>query len=130
MKLSVLTTVIALTATSVFAGDRTKAEAEAEASALAGALSNTEIEFGDSPSLTYGAFAQISSMANDRCGRVAIGIPFSAYTCNIIMEAEAVYELTFALRGNKQFAAEAAIRHVVDNDRTMRTTFRRMGVIE
>jgi len=63
-------------------------------------------------------------------GRVAVGIPFSAYTCNIIMEAETLFELTLALHGSKDFAAETAIRHVVDNDRTMRTTMRRMGVIE
>lgn len=83
-----------------------------------------------SPSFTYGAFVSLSSMANDRCGRVAVGIPFSAYTCNIIMEAETLFQLTLALYGDKNFAAETAIRHVVDNDRTMRTTMRRMGVIK
>jgi len=83
----------------------------------------------ETPSFTYGVFGQISSMANDRCGRVVIGIPYSAHTCNIIMEAENIAAMLEPVYG-KAFAAQQALRHVADNDTTMRITLRRAGVIE
>jgi len=83
----------------------------------------------ENPAFTWGVFGQISSMANDRCGRVAVAIPYSAHTCNIIMEAENLAAMLEPVYG-KAFAAQQALRHVADNDTTMRTTLRRAGVID
>ena len=83
----------------------------------------------ENPAFTWGVFGQISSMANDRCGRVAVAVPYSAHTCNIIMEAENLAAMLEPVYG-KAFAAQQALRHVADNDTTMRTTLRRAGVIE
>jgi len=83
----------------------------------------------ENPAFTWGVFGQLSSMANDRCGRVAVAIPYSAHTCNIIMEAENIAAMLEPVYG-KAFAAQQALRHVADNDTTMRITLRRAGVIE
>jgi hypothetical protein len=80
------------------------------------------------PEFTYGAFVSISSMANDSCGRVALGIPYSAHTCNVLLEAAAMEQMLTPSYGAKK-AAQAAIMHVVYNDRTMRETLTRMGIV-
>ena len=110
-------------------GNVTQGQAQGQAQGqLQTQISQQNVD-ASTPQFTYGAFANISSMANDRCGRVVVGIPFSAHTCNVIMEAETLYEFT-QLRYGIAKAEEVAMRHIAENDRTMRTTLRRAGIIK
>src|SRR6056297_2269131 len=106
-----------------------QAQGQSQSSSNVNLQGNSQSVNIENPAFTWGVFGQISSMANDRCGRVAFGVPFSAHTCNIIMEAENLAAMLEPVYG-KAFAAQQALRHVADNDRTMRTTLRRAGVIE
>jgi hypothetical protein len=109
------------------------AQAKASAGAAAGAAAisaptqNTNVSV-DTPKFTFGAFASISSMANDSCGRVAFGIPYSAHTCNVLLEAAALEAVLVPIHG-KSKAAQIALSHMVYGDRTMRDTLIRTGVI-
>lgn len=83
----------------------------------------------ENPWFTAGVTGVISSMVNDRCGRVAFGVPFSAYTCNVLMEAEGIQAMLTPVRGEK-VAAQTALLHAARMDRTIRETLRAAGMIE
>lgn len=106
-----------------------QAQGQAQGQIQGQAQSNTNNVRVSNPEFTYGAYLQLSSMANDRCGRVAVGIPYSAHTCNILMEAQHIYEAVTALKG-KVHGAAAYLSHIASNDRTIRATLRRQGIID
>lgn len=104
------------------------ADSDANSQSSSGSFSSVHIGGSDGPHRFTGHFgAIIGSSANDRCGRVAVGVPYSAHTCNIIMEAEALYSATLTFGGPK-VAAKAALSHLCANDRTMRKTLVRQGL--
>lgn len=113
-----------------FAGGQAQGQAQGQLQAQGQAQGQAQSVRVSNPEFTYGAFLNLSSSANDRCGRVAVGlVPYSAHTCNIIMEAETLFAMTAPLKG-KAYAAAVALSHVASNDTTMRKTLRRMGIIE
>lgn len=83
----------------------------------------------DIPRFTGSAVLAIQSLANDRCGRVALLVPYSAHTCNVIMEAEAIAALVEPVHGSKK-AYAAAILHIASHDRTMRNTLVAAGLVK
>lgn len=87
------------------------------------------VEGDDIPRFTGNVTVFLGSLANDKCGRVALGVPYSAHTCNVLLEGENIYQALLPLYG-EAFAAQARVRHLAENDRTMRNTLRRAGVIK
>lgn len=81
------------------------------------------------PRFTGSATVVFGSMVNDRCGRVALGVPYSAHTCNIVMEAQEIAAMVAPVYGEKK-AYMAGIRHLAENDKTMRNTLVRAGLVE
>lgn len=89
----------------------------------------TVIEGDDIPAITGSVTAVLGSMVNDRCGRVALGVPFSAYTCNVLMEAEAMQDMLTPIRG-EVVAAQTALLHAARLDRTIRETLLAAGIVK
>jgi hypothetical protein len=90
---------------------------------------SVEVNEAEIPRFTGSATVVFGSMVNDRCGRVALGVPYSAHTCNIIMEAQELVAMTEPVFGARK-AYMIGIRHMAENDKTMRNTLRRAGIIK
>lgn len=87
------------------------------------------VEGDDIPSFTGNVTVFLGSLANDKCGRVAVGVPYSAYTCNVLMEADAMQEKLTPIYGTRK-AAQIALLHAARLDRTIRDTLLAAGVVK
>jgi len=130
MKSFIFAAVAALAITPAFAGEQggNGNGSKAQAGAIAGALNNTQIEFADHPQFTYGVFGQIGSSNNSPCGRTFFGIPASGENCTARMEAQAIYNATLPMLGERA-ASRAATMHLARMDKTMRDTLIAAGVV-